>query len=195
MSDDAKKERAGAAGSAAGRPAATATRWTPPLPDNPAPKPPPARRRKFLVIADGSPESHQALRFAALRAAHTGGVLTILAVIEPADFQHWLGVEQLMREEALEEAERMLHGLAAEAYECCGIRPELVVREGKLREEIAAQIAEDPDIAVLVLGAATGKEGPGPLVSSIASDAAGGFGIPVTIVPGNLTDEQLELLA
>lgn len=176
-------------------PKSTATRWRPPMPDNPAPKPPPARRRKFLVIADGSPESHQALRFAALRAAHTGGVLTLLAVIGPADFQHWLGVENLMREEAMEEAEKALHRLAAEAYDHCGVRPELLVREGKLREEIASLIAEDADVAVLVLGAGTGKEGPGPLVSSIASDAAGGFGIPVTIVPGDLTDDQLDLLA
>jgi len=176
-------------------PKTTVTRWTPPLPDNPAPKPPPVRRRKFLVIADGSPESHQALHFAALRAAHTGGVLTILAVIEPADFQHWLGVENLMREEAMDEAEKALHRLAAQAYDHCGIRPELIVREGKLRDQIAALIAEDADIAVLVLGAAAGKEGPGPLVSSIASDAAGGFGIPVTIVPGTLSDDQLDLLA
>ena len=176
-------------------PKSTVTRWSPPLPDNPAPKAPPARRRKFLVIADGSPESHQALHFAALRAAHTGGVVTLLAVVGPADFQHWLGVENLMRAEALEEAEKALHRLAAEAYDNAGVRAELLVREGKLREEISALIAEDPDIAVVVLGAATGKEGPGPLVSSIVSDATGGFGIPVTIVPGNLSDDQLDLLA
>ncbi len=173
----------------------TGTQWDEPLPDNPAPKTPPVRKRKFLVIADGSPESHQALYFAALRAAHTTGAVTLLSVVSPADFQHWLGVENIMREEAMEEAEKVLHRLAAQANDMCGVIPELVVREGKLREEISALISEDPDIAVLVLGAATGKEGPGPLVSSIASDAAGGFGVPVTIVPGNLSDEQIQLLA
>lgn len=173
----------------------TATQWSEPMPDNPAPKAPPARKRKFLVIADGSEESSKALRFASLRAAHTEGAVTLLAVIGPADFQHWLGVENLMREEAMEEAERVLHRLAAEAYDNFGVRPELVVKEGKLREKIASLIEKDPDIAVLVLAAATGKEGPGPLVSSIAGDAAGGFGIPVTIVPGDLTDEQISLLA
>ncbi|MEQ8746448.1 universal stress protein [Pyruvatibacter sp.] len=165
------------------------------MPDNPAPKAPPVRKRKFLVIADGSPEASKALHFATLRAAHTDGAVTLLAVIGPADFQHWLGVENLMREEAMEEAERVLHKLAAQAYDQFGVRPELIIREGKLREQMAQLISEDPDISVLVLGAGTSKEGPGPLVSSIASDAAGGFGIPVTIVPGDLSEEQINLLA
>jgi len=171
------------------------TEWDEPMPDNPAPKAPPARKRKFLVIADGSPEATKALHFAALRAAHTQGAVTLLAVISPADFQHWLGVENIMREEALEEAEKVLHKLAAQAYDHCGVRPELIIREGKLREQMAQLISEDPDIAVMVLGAGTSKEGPGPLVSSIAGDAAGGFGIPVTIVPGDLSDDQIDLLA
>ncbi len=171
------------------------TEWTEPLPDNPAPKAPALRKRKFLVIADGSPEATKALQFASLRAAHTQGAVTLLAVIGPAHFQHWLGVENLMREEALEEAERVLHKLAAQAYDRCGVRPELVIREGTIRDQMAQLISEDPDIAVLVLGAGTSKEGPGPLVSSIASDAAGGFGIPVTIVPGDLSDDQIDLLA
>jgi len=165
------------------------------LSDNPAPKPAPVRKRKFLVIADGSPEATKALHFAALRAAHTDGAVTLLAVIGPADFQHWLGVENLMREEALEEAERVLHGLAVQACDTWGVRPELVIREGKLREQMAQLITEDPDIAVLVLAAGTSAEGPGPLVSSIAGDAAGGFGIPVTIVPGDMPESQIDLLA
>jgi len=171
------------------------TEWAEPLPDNPAPKAPPARKRKFLVIADGSPESSKALHFASLRAAHTEGAVTLLAVIGPADFQHWLGVENLMREEAFEEAERVLHKMANQAYDHCGVRAELIVKEGKLRERMSQLIAEDPDISVLVLAASTSKDGPGPLVSSIAGDAAGGFGIPVTIVPGDLSDEQIDLLA
>ncbi|MDW3098334.1 universal stress protein [Pyruvatibacter sp.] len=171
------------------------TEWSEPMPDNPAPKAPPARKRKFLVIADGSEEATKALHFAALRAAHTGGAVTLLAVLSPADFQHWLGVENIMREEARAEAEHVLHKLAAQAYDHCGVQAELIVREGKLREQMAQLISEDPDIAVMVLGAGTSKEGPGPLVSSIASDAAGGFGIPVTIVPGDLSDDQIDLLA
>lgn len=173
----------------------TATDWTEPLPDNPAPKAAPSRKRKFLVIADGSPEASKALHFACLRAAHTQGAVTLLAVIGPADFQHWLGVENLMREEAMEEAEHVLHKLAAQAFDNYGVRPELVIKEGKLRERISKLIGEDPDIAVLVLAAGTAKEGPGPLVSSIAGDAADGFGIPVTIVPGDLSDDQIDLLA
>ena len=49
-------------------------------------------------------------------------------------------------------------------------------------------------LAALVLAAATSKEGPGPLVSSLAKNA-GDFPIPVAIVPGHLSDEQLEALS
>ncbi|MHA1524467.1 MAG: universal stress protein [Alphaproteobacteria bacterium] len=153
------------------------------------------QHRKFLVVVDDTPESSRAIDYASRRALHTGGGMTLLAVISPADFQHWLGVGQVMREEAEEAANAMLKRLAGEVNKSAGITPELVIREGQIAQEIVNLIEEDSEIALLVLAAATGKEGPGPLVSGFASAGAGTFPIPVTIVPGDLSDEEIEALA
>jgi nucleotide-binding universal stress UspA family protein len=75
-----------------------------------------------------------------------------------------------------------------------GIEPEMVVREGKPAEEIHKLIEEDQDIAILVLAAGAGKEGPGPLVGAVAGKGAA-FPIPVTVVPQNLSDEEIDSLA
>ena len=151
-------------------------------------------RRKFLAIIDETPECERAVVYAARRAVNTQGGLTLLFVIEPGDFQHWLGVEQVMREEALDSAGQVLAKYATLARETCGIEPETVIREGRATEEIHNLIEEDQDIAILVLAASAAKEGPGPLVSSIAGRDAP-FPIPVTIVPANLTDEDSESLS
>ena len=154
------------------------------------------KRRKFLVIVDGTPESEVAIDFASLRASHTGGVVTLLAVIEPGEAsQQWLGVKNIMREEAREEAEELLHRLAAHVNEYAGIMPELIIREGRRDEQVMQLIREDKDVAILVLAAGTGKEGPGPLVSMVASASEKAFPIPVTVVPGDLTEEALRSLA
>ena len=150
------------------------------------------KRRKFLVVADGTPESEIAIHFASLRALHTNGVVTLFAVLSPADAAgQWLGVQNIMREEARAEAEATLHKLAAHVNEYAGIIPELVIREGRLADELQKFIDEDPNVAILVLAAGTGKDGPGPLVSLTAG---GGFRIPVTVVPGVLTEEALRAL-
>jgi nucleotide-binding universal stress UspA family protein len=151
-------------------------------------------RRKFLAIIDDTPECERAVAYASRRAKSTNGVLVMLYVIEPGDFQHWLGVEKIMRAEAMETAQAALDGFATKVREQIGIEPELVVREGKPAEEIHKLIEEDQDIAILVLAAGAGKEGPGPLVASIAGKAAA-FPIPVTVVPQNLSDEDIESLA
>ena len=151
-------------------------------------------RRKFLAIIDDTPECERAVAYASKRAQSTSGVLVLLFVIEPDDFQHWLGVEKIMREEANASARAALDGYATKVRQKLGIEPELVVREGKPADEIHKLIEEDQDIAILVLGAGAGKEGPGPLVGSIAGKGAA-FPIPVTVVPQNLSDEDLENLA
>lgn len=151
-------------------------------------------RRKFLAIVDSTPECERAVAYASRRALSTGGVLVLLYVIEPDDFQHWLGVEKIMRDEANAAARGALDSYASKIRQDLGIEPELVVREGKPAEEIHRLIEEDQDIAILVLAAGAGKEGPGPLVTSVAGKGAA-FPIPVTVVPQNLSDEDLENLA
>jgi nucleotide-binding universal stress UspA family protein len=156
------------------------------------------RTRKFLVIVDESPECETALFYAARRAERTGGRLALLFVIQPPEMTHWLGVEQAFREEQANKAHAVfrLYGRKLKNWGFEGLQPEEIVREGHKAEEIAALIEEDEDFGVLVLGASTDPEGPGPLVSSLAAGAkAGTFPIPITIVPGTLTLEEIKGLA
>lgn len=147
--------------------------------------------RKFLVVLDDSRECLNAMRFAAMRAARTGGGVQILSVIPPEEFNHWIGVGDLMREEARERIHAHFEVFAKWMRDRKNIDPELVVREGEAVPEILAQITEDPEIGVLVLGAGTDKNGPGPLVSQL-SRSAGSLPVPITIVPGELSKERLE---
>ncbi len=151
-------------------------------------------RRKFLSIVDNTPECERAITYASWRARSTGGAVVLLYVIDTADFQQWLGVEQIMREEATATARTALNAHAARIREQAGIEPELVVREGSVAQEIHKLIEEDQDIAILVLAAGGAKEGPGPLVASVAGKGAA-FPIPVTVVPAGLSDEEIETLA
>ena len=150
---------------------------------------------KFLVVIDDSPECDRAVYFASRRCARIGATVVMCRVIETGDHnQQWLGVADIMRAEAQEEARAMLAKAAARASGAAGITPEQVIREGEKAQEILNLIEEDEDIAILVLGAGTGKEGPGPLVASLSA-TAGTFPIPVAIVPGHLTDEELDSMS
>lgn len=149
--------------------------------------------RKFLVVLDDSRECLNAMRFAAMRAAHTGGGVEILSIIPPDEFNHWIGVADIMRAETRERIEVHYDVFAKWMRDRQGVDPELVIREGEPMTEILAQVRDDSEIGVLVLGASTGKNGPGPLVSAL-SKSAGSLPIPVTIVPGDLTKEQLEAI-
>ena len=147
--------------------------------------------RKFLVVLDDSRECLNAMRFAALRAAHTGGGVQILSIIPPEEYQHWLGVADLMRAEARERIEAHFEVFANWMRDKKGVAPELVIREGDPVTEILAQVREDPSVGVLVLGAGTDKSGPGPLVTQMGRNS-GNLPIPITIVPGDMSQERLE---
>ena len=146
--------------------------------------------RKFLVVLDDSRECLNAMRFAAMRAAHTGAGVAILSVIPPDEFSHWIGVGNIMREEARERIHAHFEVFAKWMRDKQGIDPELVIREGEHVPEIMAQIEEDTDIGVLVLGASSEKRGPGPIIAELARNF-GSLPIPVTIVPGDLSKEKL----
>lgn len=152
-----------------------------------------APQRTFLCVVDETEELSQALRFACRRAVRTGGRVALLYVIQPAEFQHWASVGDLMREERRTEAEEMLQVVASVVQKRTKTMPALYIREGKIREELIKLIDEETDISVLVLGAATG-EGPGPIVSYLVGKMAGRLRIPVTIVPGSLSDEQVDAI-
>jgi nucleotide-binding universal stress UspA family protein len=151
---------------------------------------------KYLVVIDDSPECDRAIYYASRRVSRIGVGMIMLRVIDIEDRnQQWLGVADIMRAEAYEEANAALDNAAGRANGIAGITPERVIREGVWIEQILKLIDEDEDIAILILAAAgTESDGPGPLVSAIGR-TAGEFPIPVAIVPGHLTDEELDALS
>ncbi len=150
--------------------------------------------RKFLVILDDSRECLNAMRFAALRAARTNGQVQILSIISPEEFAGWIGVADVMREEARERIEAHYEVFAKWMRDRQGIDPELVIREGEPVEQILAQIEDDPEIGILVLGAGTDGNNPGPLVTQLSRNS-GSLPIPITIVPGEMSRDRLEAVS
>ena len=149
--------------------------------------------RKFLVVLDDSKECLNAMRFAAMRAAKTGGGVEVLSIIPPEEFNHWIGVGDLMRAEAKERIEVHFEVFAKWMRDRQGVNPSLVIREGEVVPEILAQISKDPEIGILVLGASADKKGPGPIVTQLSKNA-GSLPIPITVVPGDLSKERLEAI-
>lgn len=155
----------------------------------------PAHPRVFLVVVDDSDEMRVALRFAGQRAKHTGGRVALFRAIEPVEFQHWMGVGELMREEARQEAESLMERMSQQVVEMTGAIPIIYLREGTTREELLDLLDEEKSISVLVLGAAAKADSPGPLISYLSSKGAAQLRIPITIVPGSLTDEEIDALS
>jgi nucleotide-binding universal stress UspA family protein len=154
-----------------------------------------AQQRVFLVVVDESEELQIAVYYAARRAAHTGGRVALLYVIEPTELQHWRAIEDLAQEERREEAEQVMQRLCEDILPVAGSMPIVYIREGVRRDELLALISEEPSISILVLAAGTGPEGPGPLISYLTGKPAARLRIPITIVPGNATVEQLDALS
>ena len=148
----------------------------------------------FLCVVDRTEEMSRAVRFACLRARNASRRVALLDVTEPAEFQHWMAVGERMREEAREEAEEMVQAVASVVQRLTGKIPPIYIREGKVAEELINLVDEEQSIALLVLGAATGTDGPGPLIELLVEKQAGRLRVPVTIVPGNLTDQQLDAI-
>jgi nucleotide-binding universal stress UspA family protein len=149
-------------------------------------------RRKYLVVIDDTSECDRAVYWAARRAGRTKSAVVMLRVIEPGDRnQQWLGVADLMQAEQLDAAKKLLDKYAARAEKIADVKVDRVIREGVASEQIIKLIDEDADIGILVLGAGTSAEDPGPLVSNVAK-FAGTFPIPLAIVPGHLSDEDID---
>ena len=148
----------------------------------------------FLVVVDDSEEMHQALQFACGRAKAVGGKVALMYCIAPAEFEYWAGGGELMRQEAREAAEEKITIHAEYAKRLTGEIPVLFFREGDTSDELLALIDEEPSISLLVLGADTQSETSGPLISFLTSRGASLCRVPITIVPGNLSDGQLDAL-
>ena len=150
--------------------------------------------RIYLVVIDDGPEAEIALRFAARRAAKTGGGVEILSLLPPQEFIAFGGVQATIEEEARLHAEGLVQAAAGTLFEESGIRPSLTIRDGDGPKVIRAMIAADPQIAALVLGAAA-SGAPGTLVTHFTGADAGTLTVPIMIVPGSLTREQIDRLS
>ena len=150
--------------------------------------------RKFLVVLDESPECQNAMRFAAMRASRTNGGVVVLAIIPPDAIQHGIGVAELMRQEAEDRITSQYQIFARWMRDSQGVDPELVIREGDPTAQLLAQLESDAEIGVLVLGAAAGKAGPGPIVSRLLRDLSS-LPCAITLIPGDLSRERLEAIS
>ena len=151
--------------------------------------------RVFLVVVDESPEMRKALHYACRRAKRTGGRVSMLYVMDPPEGQQWGSVIELMREEARQQAEDVVARHAEVAISMTGQPPSIYIREGKSRDELAKLLTEDRSISVLVLGSASGGEGPGPLVTAFTGKSGGQLRVPLTIVPGGLTEAEIDAIS
>jgi nucleotide-binding universal stress UspA family protein len=160
-----------------------------------SPESTPAAARVFLVVVDDTPELRLAIRYACLRAKKTNGRVAMLHVTAPEDMQEWIGVSRLIKEESRQQAEALMQKMAAEVQKLSGGMPVLYFREGDRRDEVMKLIDEEPSISILILGASTGPKGPGPLVQALTSKYVGKLRVPVTIVPGQLTHDDIDHIA
>ena len=147
--------------------------------------------RKFLVVIDETAECDRAVTFAAHRVLRTGGTVVLLSIIGNDEFQHWLGVQNVLRAESIQKADALLNQRESRIKSIGDIKVEKLVREGRKAQEVEKLIKADPDIAILVLASGASSEGPGPLVAAFTGRGSNALTIPVTIVPGNVTEEHI----
>lgn len=153
--------------------------------------------RKFLVLIDDSPECESSVYFSACRARNTNSDMLMLFVVEPEEFQHWISVGNIQREEGEKKAAAVfrLYGRKLKAWGFDDLNVEEVVRHGEATEQIEGLIREDQDVAFFVLGASMSQSGPGRLISWLAGQASGSFPVPIVLVPQSLTHEEIDALA
>jgi len=146
---------------------------------------------KFLVFVDDSEECKIALKFACMRAKNTKGSVVLLYVIEPQDLMHFVGVENIMKSEAYAKADEILKSLKSEVDINFGLNIECKIEKGHKFDKIVDFINQDDTISILVLGAAPEGKGSNDLVQKFSMELTTSIHIPLTVVPGNLTDEEL----
>ena len=150
--------------------------------------------RLFLVVADDSKELHQALYYAARRAATAGGEIALFRCIEPIEGQLWGGVTEIMEAETEQASKTLLKNLSDYCEKLGAPKPRTFVKKGIIHEELFNLINTEQSIRVLVLGVSTEHGNPGPLINYIINKGSNECRVPITIVPGNLSDEQIDAL-
>src|SRR6478672_371442 len=151
-------------------------------------------KRTYLVVVDDSAEARVALRFAARRAAKTGGLVEVLGIVEAQDFVQFGGVQAAIEEEQRLRIEGVVSAAIGEILDESGLEANIIMRSGEAVKTVREYVAGRDEIAALVLGAAPSGS-PGPLVANFAGNDAGLLPCPVMIIPGSLSDDRLEQLS
>jgi len=151
-------------------------------------------KRTYLVVVDDSAESRVALRFAARRAAKTGGSIEVLGIVEPQDFVQFGGVQAAIEEEQRLRIEGVVSAAIGETLDESGIDAQIIIRQGEAVRTVRDYLEGRDEVAALVLGAAPSGS-PGPLVANFTGHDAGQLPCPVMIIPGSLSDDRLEQLS
>ena len=150
----------------------------------------------FLILVDDSEEMLVALKFACLRANSTGGRVTLAYIIEPSSGgENWLAISSIAKQEGLKDAKSLLKQYVEKVEKITGTTPETIIREGKIAEEFINIIIEDKTISIAVLAANANSANPGPVITSLINKGIGSFHVPITIVPGSITDYELESIS
>ena len=126
--------------------------------------------------------------------AHCASYSFLPAAIEPAESHTWQAVGELMEEEQRAEAEAVMQRFAEEVAKLSGKTPVIFIRQGTARDALLKLIEEEPTVSILILAAGTGRGGPGPLISALTGKFFPRLTIPLTIVPGTLTDDEIDAL-
>ncbi|MCB2079268.1 MAG: universal stress protein [Novosphingobium sp.] len=150
--------------------------------------------RVYLVIIDETEEARVALRFASRRAFKTEGTLHLLAHVPPQEFNAFAGVQATIEDEARSRAEALVSAAASSLYSESGRMPVISVKTGEGEKIVREYLTEHPEVSALVLGAAK-EGGPGPLVTHFAGAYAGQLPCPVFVVPGTLSNEDIDRLS
>lgn len=147
--------------------------------------------RRYLVSVSNNPHSRVALKLACVKAKHHGGAVTVVHVLPPADMQTLFTVADRLKEEQRAEAEKLLQDMCEEAFALTGIMADVCIKEGNIGEGILATVMEDKDIILLMLGFSENSEN-AKLIEWLSTQLGNKLQIPMMLVPGNLTDQQIQ---
>jgi hypothetical protein len=151
------------------------------------------RSRKFLAVSDETEECLSALVFAGMRAKAVSAGLVILRCARVPGMGGWIGLDKDISQDAIDAARLKATQHADVVEQRTKVKPELSISDDEPVDAIRKLVEGDPAIKVLILAAGTGRSGPGPLVSRIAKGRPlANRPIAVTVIPGDLTDAQLD---
>ena len=152
-------------------------------------------KKKFLIVIDESKELEKAIYFAANRAIHTEGELSLLYIVDPAVNAQWSRIENLIEQEATSEAKKLCRIWSQKIKSRFGIESEVIIKMGNRCEELLKLVQEDTNIRFLVLASSANNEEPGPLIKALTGKTIKNLSIPMVIIPGSLSEKDIDLIA